>query len=715
MARILFALVLGVLVGVTAVLLLRPAPLALPDLGDLRPSVTATAAPTNAVVSAAAREGGPDFYRRLAEANGRELASMISQAAAEPSSTERELALAVLLKRYSELDALGAVRRAREAGVGGMALSAVYGAWARAAPGQALAALSTVESPDAAATVAIALIAALGNDAAAIGRVAAVLTAREGEEPFPSAAAAGPAVAGVAAAFAAPRSALGLAAQRWADLDPRRAFTVARAVDDARLRLMLETAALRALARIAPDEALAHVATLGSSASQQLGVLGGTLVELARADPERLLTATAGLPTDARRIAEQAALQQLASRDPAAALRYVERMPLGVERQAMTQLVARNYGKQDATAALAWARSQPSREELVAVVLGGVAEEDPNRALDLALALTSPIERVRAVQHIAMTGARHDATAEAVADRLLTIDDPQLRENMAFSVSMWASRSPDRAMSWLLANSQTAPPNVFMPMGQQLAMHDPRNAIAYSAQIPAAAREQWIQGVAHGYVQNDPLGAIDWLAQFRGEEWYGRAASALAMTVAQRDGAAAARLIEGVDTERTGNQGLHLTLTLMIVTNWANQDPAAAAEWGMDRPTEQERMTAVGNVLGTWSNEDAAGARQWTLRLPQGAIRDSALTRLLTTAASQRSGGLDPGMLNGFSSDSARQQAVLQVVQGLAQRDPAAARAVVNGYLTEPSLRAQAERMLDAGRNDTSGRPQFPIEFGVRQ
>ena len=159
MARILIALVVGVLFGVIATLLLRPVPPALPDLGDLRPSVTPTAPSTDAaVVSAAAREGGPDFYRRLADANASELAAMIAQAAAEPSSTDRELALAVLLKRYSELDALGAVRLAREASVGGMALSAAYGAWARAAPGQALAALSTVENPDAAATVAIALI-----------------------------------------------------------------------------------------------------------------------------------------------------------------------------------------------------------------------------------------------------------------------------------------------------------------------------------------------------------------------------------------------------------------------------------------------------------------------------------------------------------------------------------------------------------------------------
>ncbi|HSC15403.1 MAG TPA: hypothetical protein VLI71_09820, partial [Gammaproteobacteria bacterium] len=522
MARSLIVLVVGVLLGVIATVLLRPAPLALPDLGDLEPSIESTVPPAAAVVSAAAREGGPGFYRRLADENASELAAMIKQAAAEPKSTERELALAVLLKRYSELDALGAVRLAREARVGGMALSAVYGAWARKAPGQALAALSTVESPEAAATVAIALIEALGNDAAAVRRVGAVLAAREADDSASAVSPAVPFFTPAGPAGFAPLSALALTAQRWADLDPRRAVAVAREVDDERLRLALESAALRALARTSPDEAFAHFARL-DGASRQLGALGGTLIDLARADPQRLLAAVAGLPADARRPAESAALQQLSERDPLAAVRYVEQMRAGPERDQMTQIVARNYGKRDAEAALAWARSQPGRNNLVASVIAGIAEQDPHRALDLALALP-PMERDTAVQFVTMTAARQDSDVEAIANRLVALDDSQLHDSIAFNVvSMWAMRSPDTAMSWLLANGQSAPPSLFMQMGHQLAMRGPSDAIAYTSQVPAAARDFWMHGIAQGYAQNDPQGAIDWLAQFRDEEWHDQA------------------------------------------------------------------------------------------------------------------------------------------------------------------------------------------------
>ena len=715
MARTATALILGVLLGATAAWLLRPSSLALPDLGELQPPIIATAPAANAVVTAAAREGGADFYRQLADANPSELAAMIRQAAAEPASTERELALAVLLKRHSELDALGAVRLAREAGVGGMALSAVYGAWARKAPGQALAALSTVENPDAAASVAVALIAALGNDAAAFGRVAAVLAAREGEEPLSSVTARVPAISPAGpVTVVSPRSALGLTALRWADLDPRRASAVARNIDDERLRLTLEAAALRALARIAPDEAFSRLATAGDE-PREGAVLGGAFAELARADPERLLASVGHLPMDLRRMALSAALPQLAERDPLAAVRYVEGLPAS-ERPAFIQSVARNYGKRDPSAALAWARSSPAtgnlgRDNLVAFVLGGVAEQDPYRALDLALEITATGERMRAVQLVVATGGRDDATAEAIANRLLAIDDPRLQESLTFVASTWSSRSPEGVMRWLLANGQSVSPNVFSQVGQQLAMRDPRTALAHSAQIPAAAREPWLTGVAQGYAQNDPQGAIDWLAQFRTEDWYPRAATNIAMQAARQNGPAAARLVDGLDTEHGGAQMQQLVT--MVATNWVNQDPAAAMAWAMDRATPQERMNTIRSVVGSWSNQDPAGARQWTLRQPQGAIRDGALTSILTTTVFRGNGGLDTGLLNAFSTDSARQQAVLQVVQAMAYRNPAEARTLIDAHLTDPALHAQAERTLEAARNDSRQRPPAGIQFST--
>lgn len=711
MSRTLIALVLGVSLGVGATLLLAPTSRTAPELSAWPPAGPATVPSPNVVIPATVREADRDFYRRLADANAAELATMIAQAAAAAPSTDRELALAVLLKRYAELDAVRAVRLARELRVGASALGAVYGAWARTAPDQVLAALSTVDSPEDAAGVAIALIMALGDDAAAVERVASVLASRDGETPLAGGVSPiGPGITPAGAfGFGPSRSALALTAQRWADLDPRRALAAARDIDDERVRLAFEAAALRTLARVAPDEAFAHLGSLDAT-TLQLGALTGTLLELARADPARVLDAARDLPPDVRRIAESAALQQLAERDPLAALRHAERMPIGPERQGLMQIVARQYGKRDAAAALAWAREQPGQPMLVANVIAGVAEQDVDRALDLALGLTSPMERRQAVQFAVMMGAGQDSTVEAMANRLLTVDDPEIRDNLgSMLVGTWASRSPDNAMRWLLANAESTSPNVFQNIGQQLAMRDPQNALTYSGQVPPAARERWIHGVALGYAQTDPTGAIGWLGQYRGEQWYGRAVSTVAMIVAQRDGAAAARLVDELDSDDQGPQVRQLVS--VVASNWANHDPVAAADWSIGRPTDQERQSAVRTAMGVWSTRDVDAARQWTLRLPQGTLRDAALAPLLTATTTRGSDGPDASLLNAFSSDQARQRAVLQVVQGLAYSDTARARAVADAHLGDPNLRAQAERVIEAARNG----PRGPIGFGVTQ
>jgi hypothetical protein len=177
------------------------------------------------------------------------------------------------------------------------------------------------------------------------------------------------------------------------------------------------------------------------------------------------------------------------------------------------------------------------------------------------------------------------------------------------------------------------------------------------------------------------------------------------MTVAQRDGAAAARQFDSLDADAGGVPPPRLVT--VIATNWANQDPAAAAEWSLDRASEQERDMAVRNVVGVWSNQDADAARAWTLRLPQNATRDAALTTVLAASAQRRSGNLDATVLNAFASSQAQQTAVLQVVQQLAYSDPAKARTIADVHL-DPTFRVQAERMIEAARNQ----PPRPLDVG---
>jgi hypothetical protein len=168
---------------------------------------------------------------------------------------------------------------------------------------------------------------------------------------------------------------------------------------------------------------------------------------------------------------------------------------------------------------------------------------------------------------------------------------------------------------------------------------------------------------------------------------------------AGQDGAAAARLLDEVESELGPTQTANVAMN--IANNWANQDPFAAAEWALDRPSEQIRSTVVPNVVGTWSASDPAGARQWTLRLPEGQLRDASLTTLLRTAST--SGTLDAGVLSAFSNETVRQQAILQAVSAAAYADPIQARRMIDYYVTDPAMRAQAEQMLESPQRGPRG------------
>ena len=700
MARTLIALVLGIALGGAAAWLFladRPLP---PELGAERPT-----GPARRPAETAPRS---DFYRRLADAGAAELAAMIGSAAAQPASADRDLTLAVLLQRYAELDAPRAARLARETSAGTAALGAVYSAWAQTEPAAAVAALDAVEDADDAAAIGLVLIVELGNDAAALERVAARLAARDSRAPIASIVP--PFGAGLApvpwqASATAPPSALALMAQQWAELDPDRALGLIANVRDEPLGLALEAAAVRALARAAPDRAFAHLRAIDES--RQLALFGAAGPELSRADPERLLGLAGNLSPALRRLVEATALQQLAERDPLAAARYFERLPAGRERQTLGSQVARSYGKLDAAAALAWARALPERQALVPSVLGGIAEENFDLALELSRELT-PIEQMRALQLAVMSGLQRDDRAEDVANRVAALDDVPLRDQLVTSVvSMWSSRSPDDAMRWLLANSRDHSPTLFQQLGQQLAMQDPQRAVAYTVQVPEAARESWVQGVAHTLAQTEPQRAVDWLGEFRGQPLYARAAMSVAPMLAQQDGAAAARLVDELETIAPSVDMQRLVN--VVVTNWANYNPAAAVQWVVDRPAEQDRTLGIRSAVAVWSMQDPLAARQWTLRQPQSALRDAALAALVAAGAGFTANDLDLGLLSAFTSDTERQRAVLQLVQGLAYRDPGRALAIADANLTTPALREQAERVIEAAR-ESSGSVQTTVD-----
>jgi hypothetical protein len=334
-----------------------------------------------------------------------------------------------------------------------------------------------------------------------------------------------------------------------------------------------------------------------------------------------------------------------------------------------------------------------------------MARTDMNRALEMALALPGS-DRARAVQNIAMNAANvRGANLGAIADRLATITDAATRDaNLSVLVQSWSNREPERALDWLMANTQQAPAAAYQGVARELGQNNPAAAVQHLARLPAEVRATWVQSAAQGYAQKDPRAAVDWIEQFRGQAGYANAVTAVAQNLAGVDAPAAAQLLDSIAAQPE-NAPLLQGVASNVATRWARSQPLAAAQWAAELPSGPARTNAVASTVNTWANDDYTAARSWTMRLAAGAERDGALRTLLARSANNV---LDSALIAAFSGEPARQQAVLAALRPVAERDAGEARALIDRYLDAPAQRAQAEQILEQIRLGMPGGRTLP-------
>jgi hypothetical protein len=344
--------------------------------------------------------------------------------------------------------------------------------------------------------------------------------------------------------------------------------------------------------------------------------------------------------------------------------------------------IARSYATRDAESALAWARSlQPPQQGVMSAVVSGIADKDPARAFDLAMELTSPLERTQALQQVAsMAIVRDPASTTTLLERALAMPNGQERQMLVQTiVSNWSARDPAKAAEWLLANPGQ-PPDVVTQAAMGYARTDPARAASYATRLTGEARAAWLRGVATGYAQVDSRGAFEWVDQLRGTPDYDEAALVVLQSAQQPDFASAARLLESISRDDYRRNAVG-----SLASRWANVDPAAAASWASNQRDPMQRQMAVQMVASMWANQDAAAAKEWVLSQPPGQARDGALIPLIS--ASARFGAPDASLLGQLSTDQARLGAVQGAAITLAQRDPDGARTFVEANVTDPEQR----------------------------
>lgn len=729
MARTVLLLVTGAIVGGAAVYLIagrapEPAGSGLSTSAEVQSNPRGTpgtndVAAVDAVSSGAIVSARVATYQRALEATDViDLESMIELTASAPRSRARDLDLAALMARLAELDPGRAVAFARSAYLDTPLLIQAFQALARVDTAAAVAGLASVAPAATQRRVAFALLDVVGLNDDGIERIATALPdyARQSFELDALLARARIDPAGVMREVV---SRNGVALQsyilpRLAEVavegDPAAALVLGDFIEDYNFRLAYGNAVLAAWAELDPEAVFAF---LEIAEPADLSMSADAFAALARYDSDRLLAMVEQLPPAVRTNARRAAMQSLAERDPEAALALLDTMSPGQDRDSMLSTIAQTYGRRNPEFAMAWVKTlSPPSPAAMQGVLQGIAAVDSDRAIDLFIEEienqtsqpnTSTLPSTLLLPMIFSSMASSGTDPSRLADRILALDNPQLRSQLSVAISIWATRDGDAALSWTLANVDRLDPFALRNVAQRMATDDLDLALSTLDRLPPSHRGGWVEGVASLMAQTDIDRARDFLEQLRGQPGYEQAYGVVAQSMAQRDPAAAARMLD----EAPASSALQ-SASFTVAREWANRDPAAAARWALDLDDAQLQRNAISNIASVWAQRDAAAAERWLLALSRGPGRDAAADGYIGAAA--QVGRFEPRLLEAYSSAAARQRGASRAAVAIARTDPVEAKRVLDTYVTDPAIRAQAEEQLT--RTSGAGSAAF-ISNGV--
>jgi hypothetical protein len=491
---------------------------------------------------------------------------------------------------------------------------------------------------------------------------------------------------------------------RWAETDPVRAFQEALAIGDRQLRLSAakrvaavwaerDLAGAQAEADVLKDDnvgrafrsAVVHrmsetdpavmVSYVNASPRYETVLTQAVVEELRLMEPQDALRWAEQLEGRVGDAARRAALQSWGQEDPLAAFAYAQSMRLGDERLQLMYAAANGYGRQNPEGALAWVASQTQAPlDLSASVIAGIAQVDAKRALDLAFRdapndpngwrfSQSRFEMLNTVISNAM--ATPDIAIPDLAARVLSLPDRNERSNaLQLLTERWLRNDPRAVLDWLTTQDNVPNENLSLLVGSAT-RYDPLLAAGYTDRVPPPMRELWIANVAQNYARLDPQAAADWLGQFRDEREYAAGVAALANRAVDYDPALAAKLLGSLHDNGRNTQ-----------------------------------MAAQG-VARNWAGRDEQSTRMWIRGLAEGPVRDSALQGLIGRV--YRDSVPEASLLALFSSEQAKQQAIMQVIYAIGRDDRDEARRLVQEHISDPAIRRQAQAWLDEKPRDRNG------------
>jgi hypothetical protein len=634
-------------------------------------------------------------YREAAATNDVDaLAASVIAAAAEPASAQADLVIDARLSRLAALDAARAVDLALSLELDEPFVVSTLQSLAVVDVDSALGALSAIGDASLRRRAALGLLDGLGDGAASVDRIVAALPESD-RTPFRIEWLAWRAEVDPAGAFgaaldwrdaAAQRRALLLIADHWARQDPRSAMAATTALPES-LRADLLNRVSESWARFDAAGFMAYLETTSEPQEFSRAILW-----IAVADPARSVRIAERLSGDLGEALHTVARGLLAQRDPAAAEQYLESLPPGREREELLIQTAAARARDEPDAALGWLESQPGVSgELQALFYSTIIQAHPERAGEWIERLPAGVD-VRRLSVSAPSADSDQGPMLALVDSLIKSDDERASLVLADLAFGWTQQNTDTALRWIEANSGAVDALFLGNAARGLAARDPVAAANFVERLPPTNREEWMLVVAEPYARADARSALSWIARYQGQTGYESAMTQVVARAAQSDPQTAAALVAQASAEAQASAAP------AVASAWAGRDPAAAAQWAQGLGDPRARSSALTAAISIWSSAEAGAAERFALTMPRGDLRDQALSLLLSRAAA--TGRVDRRLLDGFSADVERQRVLVGLMLGVARRDADEARSLLDDYISDATLRQQAERYIAAAEAD---------------
>ncbi len=387
----------------------------------------------------------------------------------------------------------------------------------------------------------------------------------------------------------------------------------------------------------------------------------------------------------------RSAISAFVSTDLYTAKQYFERARSSDDRQMWGPAIASEMAKKDPIEALMWARAN-DREPLPYLqmsVLAQIAQTDPQLALTEVLNTPNVQMRSMMVASVVQQIAQ-DNPADAVAYLDQIQDRQQKLEVGQRLVSSWIRRDPEAAIDWILSQDKETAAQLVQMATRKLLDADIDAAIRMLPRVDEQNQESIRHQIAQRLATNRSLSeAQSFIRQFAGQPRYDLLQASLISGLAQTDVLMAKQLADQIADGNARDRAY-----AQVIAQHAQTNPTEAARWLKNVRDERMRGVAAGQLAGQWYARDPAAAARWVTALPAGSSRDDAIMRLSYQ----------------WSDPTPEQERLIASIEDRDKRGQAKIRQIYNVMRTNP---AKARKLLED--EDIPGYQRQKVEATISQ